>query len=99
MEHSSNPYRLALKEAMALAHEVKTHPQAKAQFAELYPQLEAENPQMAELVKQLWDEYITLQRSAAFWKGMSDAEKELSDKITEANIQLQHNYNRLIQEQ
>ena len=84
---------------MALARDVTQHDQAKAQFAELYTQLEQENAQMAALVKQIWDEYITLQRSASFWKGMSNAEKELSDKITETNIQLQQNYNRLMQEQ
>lgn len=99
MTEQANPYSIALKGAIALAHDVKTHDQAKAQFAELYPQLEQESPLVASLVKQIWDEYISLQRSATFWKGMSDAEKELSDKITESNIQLQQNYNRLMQEQ
>lgn len=99
MADPSNLYSTALKGAMALARDVTQHDQAKAQFAELYTQLEQENAQMAALVKQIWDEYITLQRSASFWKGMSNAEKELSDKITETNIQLQQNYNRLMQEQ
>lgn len=99
MADQSNLYKLALRGAIELAHDVKTHDQAKAQFEELYPQLEAENPQLAALVRQLWEEYVSLQRSAAFWKGMSDAEKQLSDRMTETNIQLQQNYNRLMQEQ
>lgn len=99
MSNSSSIFQTALKGAIALSHDVKTHPQAREQFEELYAQLAAENPGMADLLKQLWDEYITLQRSAAFWQSMSDAEKELSQKMTESNLQLQQNYLRLVQEQ
>ncbi|HEY9763855.1 MAG TPA: hypothetical protein V6D07_15090 [Trichocoleus sp.] len=99
MSNPPNASKTALKGAIALAQDVKTHRQAKEQFEELYPVLEAENAEMAEMLRHLWQEYITLQRSAAFWQRLSNAEKDLSDKITEDNIQLQQNYLRLVQEQ
>ncbi|HEY9876850.1 MAG TPA: hypothetical protein V6D29_00280 [Leptolyngbyaceae cyanobacterium] len=99
MSNPSNVAKTALKGAIALAHDVKTHPQAKEQFEELHALLEPENAEMADLLKHLWQEYITLQRSAAFWQKLSNAEKELSDRVAENNIQLQQNYLRLMQEQ
>jgi uncharacterized membrane-anchored protein YhcB (DUF1043 family) len=88
-----------LKGAIALAHDIKTHPQAKEQFEALRAQLANENADMAELLQQLWQEYIALQRSATFWQSMSEAEKGLAEKVTESNIQLKQNYLRLVQEQ
>lgn len=99
MSNASSAFKTVLKGAIALAQDVKTHPQAQEQFEELYAQLAEENQAMADLLQQLWKEYITLQRSATFWQSMSDAEKELSQKMTESNLQLQQNYLRLVQEQ
>lgn len=96
---NSNPRAIALKGAVALAQDPKTHPQAKEQFEQLCASLESEHAEVTELLQQLWQEYVSLQRSAAFWEGMSDAEKGLSEKMAEKNIQLKQNYLRLMQEQ
>ncbi|MBE9079679.1 hypothetical protein IQ241_20685 [Romeria aff. gracilis LEGE 07310] len=96
---NSSPREIALKGAIALAQDPKTHPQANEQFEQLCASLESENAEIAGLLKQLWQEYVSLQRSASFWEGMSDAEKELSEKMAEKNIQLKQNYLRLMQEQ
>ncbi|NEP16361.1 MAG: hypothetical protein F6J97_05575 [Leptolyngbya sp. SIO4C1] len=96
---TSNAYKIALKSAIALTQDLKTHPDANEHFEELYQELANENEQMADLLKLLWDDYIAAQRSAAFWQGMSDAEKGLADQVTQSNLQLQRNYMRLMQEQ
>ncbi|MEO0456797.1 MAG: hypothetical protein AAF152_09465 [Cyanobacteria bacterium P01_A01_bin.114] len=95
----SNAYKIALEGAIALAQDLKTHPEAKAQFDALYQDLAADTPQAADLLKQLWEELIAARRASAFWHEMSDAEKHLADRMGESNIQLQRNYMRLVQEQ
>ncbi|MEL6602170.1 MAG: hypothetical protein AAFP20_02960 [Cyanobacteria bacterium J06614_10] len=90
---------VALSGAIALAKEGKQYNQATAQFEALLTQVQTDSPATAPLLKQLWEEFISAQRSAAFWQTLSDAEKELSDKMSESNIQLKQNYMRLVQEQ
>ncbi|MEL6468126.1 MAG: hypothetical protein AAFQ74_00225 [Cyanobacteria bacterium J06623_4] len=90
---------VALSGAIALAKEGKQYNQATAQFEALLAQVQADSPATAPLLEQLWEEFISAQRSAAFWQTLSDAEKELSDKMSESNIQLKQNYMRLVQEQ
>ena len=87
-----------LNEAIALTKDIQTHPEAKAKFEALEADLAGENPEMLELVKRLWDECISAQRSSAFWKEMSDAEKALADGAMAASIQSKQNYMRLVQE-
>jgi hypothetical protein len=99
MTTPANPFKTVLKGAIALAQDVKTHPQANEQFEELHAQLVDDNPLMADLLKQLWEEYITQQRSIFFWQNLSDAEKDLAQKVTENSLQIQQNYLRLMQEQ
>lgn len=85
--------------AIALAKNGQNAKQATQQFEAILEEVEAESPKGATLLKQLWEEYVSVQRSATFWESMSDAEKELSEKMAESNIQLQRNHLRLIQEQ
>ena len=90
---------VSLSGAIALARDGKNAAQANEQFEAILSEVSAEGPKGAMLLKQLWQEYTSVQRSAAFWESMSDAEKELSDKMAQSNIQLQRNHMRLIQEQ
>ncbi|MEO1621568.1 MAG: hypothetical protein AAFU53_11125 [Cyanobacteria bacterium J06632_3] len=90
---------VTLDGAIALSKERSTLPQATEQFNALMEQVNSEAPSVAPLLKQLWSEYVAAQRSAAFYERLSDAEKELSDKLSESTVQLKRNYMRLIQEQ
>jgi hypothetical protein len=53
----------------------------------------------ADVIDALWQELLTARRSTAFWEQISDAEKEMGDRLTQDNIRLQQNYLRLMQEQ
>lgn len=90
---------VTLEGAIALAKDNNNYPQATTQFEALLTQVESEHSDIAPLLKTLWKEYISAQRSATFWQSLSDAEKDLSEKMSESNIQLKQNYMRLIQEQ
>ncbi len=96
---SKSLLEVTLSGAIALAKSGDSYDQASEQFEALLGQVAAESPAVAPLLKQLWQEYMSVQRSAAFWQVMSDAEKDLSDKMSATNIQLKQNYMRLIQEQ
>lgn len=85
--------------AIALAQSGKSYDQAAEQFAAVVSQIEGESSEAATLLKRLWKEYISVQRSAVFYEGLSDAEAGLSEKMAESNIQLKRNYMRLVQEQ
>ncbi|MEM6449859.1 MAG: hypothetical protein AAF703_06055 [Cyanobacteria bacterium P01_D01_bin.105] len=89
---------VALAGAIALTKS-KNYEQANQQFEALTAQLEADSPDASKLLKQLWKEYVAMQRSALFYERLSDAEAGLSEKMAENNIQLKRNYMRLIQEQ
>lgn len=88
----------SLQEATRLAQSVETYPQAQATFAELYEQVETSTPEAAELLKILWREYISAQRSAIFWQELCQVEKHLSERLSESHLQLKQNYLRLMQE-
>lgn len=89
----------ALETAIELAHDVKTQAEAHATFNTLYEDIRADHPEMAAMLQTLWREYVTTQRSAAFWQELCQVEKHLSERITESHIQLRQNYLRLMQEQ
>jgi len=59
----------------------------------------AENPQAADLLEILWNEFVAANRSATFWQQICDVEKELSERMAQTNVQLKQEYLRLIQEQ
>ncbi|MEL6937888.1 MAG: hypothetical protein AAFO84_01705 [Cyanobacteria bacterium J06598_1] len=96
---SKSLQEVALSGAIALAKTGENIEQANEQFEALLAQVKADGSNAAPLLKLLWKEYVSGQRSAAFWQVMSDAEKDLSDKMSATNIQLKQNYMRLIQEQ
>ncbi|EDX87150.1 hypothetical protein S7335_4857 [Synechococcus sp. PCC 7335] len=90
---------VTLDGAIALAKDSGNYRQATVQFEALLAQIDSEHPEIVPLLKTIWQEYLSAQRSATFWQNMSDAEKDLSEKMSESNIQLKQNYMRLIQEQ
>ncbi len=98
MSEISQTWTDRLNEAIALAKDIKTHPEAKAKFAMLEEDLTGEHPEMLALLMLLWKECIAAQRSSAFWKEMSEAEKALADGAMAATIQSKQNYMRLVQE-
>jgi len=90
---------VTLEGAIALTKGNGNIDQANIQFNALLKQIETDSPNAAPLLNRLWKEYVSAQRSATFFESLSDAEKDLSDKMSESTIQLQRNYMRLIQEQ
>ena len=88
-----------LQEAIHLARQVQQHPAADQAFQSVLRELGTQSPVAAELLEQLWREYIGSQRSSQFWEQMSEVEKNLSDRMSESHIQLKQNYLRLMQEQ
>jgi predicted metalloprotease with PDZ domain len=88
-----------LQACLALTPDLAQHAKAKEQFAALKAQLTTDSPIAAELLELAWNEVIAARRSAAFWEQISDAEKNMSDKVGESLLNLQQNHLRLIQEQ
>ncbi|MGB3135296.1 MAG: hypothetical protein WBG38_15030 [Nodosilinea sp.] len=97
--NSSTDLSNRLQEAIKLAQQVQQHPQAHQAFQDIVKDIKAESPQAAELLEQLWGQYISSQRSSLFWEQLSEVEKNLSDRMSESHMQLKQNYLRLMQEQ
>ncbi len=93
------PLAETLETALKLAQDVQTHAEAHETFNKLYEALREQSPEVANLMQTLWREYVTTQRSAAFWQELCQVEKHLSERIAESHLQLRQNYLRLIQEQ
>ncbi|MGC1308368.1 MAG: hypothetical protein WA885_14175 [Phormidesmis sp.] len=91
--------KTTLSGAMALARENNNYAQANEQFEAVVNQIESDPSEAATLLKQIWKEYISVQRSANFYESLSSAEADLSQKMAKSNVQLKQNYMRLIQEQ
>lgn len=98
-EQPQSLLEVALSGAIALAKDGHNYEQANTQFEALVAQLESDSPEAGKLLKQLWKEYISVQRAAVFYESLSDAEAGLSEKMAESNVQLKRNYMRLVQEQ
>jgi len=81
------------------ARDISDGAKASVEFAQLCDRLGAENPQAADLLEILWNEFVAANRSATFWQQICDVEKELSERMAETNVQLKQNYLRLMQEQ
>ncbi|NJM95930.1 MAG: hypothetical protein HC800_00775 [Phormidesmis sp. RL_2_1] len=90
---------VTLSGAIALAKNGKNYDQAKGQFDALLAQINSESPMASKLLKQLWQEYLSVQRSARFYESLSEAEAGLSEKMAKSTLQIKQNYMRLIQEQ
>ncbi|XGW00025.1 MAG: hypothetical protein ACAF41_13955 [Leptolyngbya sp. BL-A-14] len=99
MTHSLNQNQIAqLQECLALSRNPTQQAEARQTMTKLLQELEP-NPAAAELIDALWNELLTARRSTAFWEQISDAEKEIGDRLAQDNIRLQQNYLRLMQEQ
>ncbi|MBW4474141.1 MAG: hypothetical protein KME45_27760 [Stenomitos rutilans HA7619-LM2] len=98
MAHSLTPNQLAqLQDCLVLAHDPTQHDAARQSLAQLLSEVD---PAAApNIIDALWNELLTARRSTAFWEQISDAEKEMGDRLTQDNIRLQQNYLRLMQEQ
>lgn len=99
MTHSLSQNQLAqLKDCLLLAQNPTQQETARQTMAQLLGEL-APDAATAEVIDALWQELLTARRSTAFWEQISDAEKEMGDRLTQDNIRLQQNYLRLMQEQ
>lgn len=99
MTHSLTQNQLAqLKDCFSLAQNPATQEAARQTMAQLLSEIEP-NTTAAEVIDALWNELLTARRSTIFWEQISDAEKEMGDRLTQDNIRLQQNYLRLMQEQ
>ena len=99
MTHSLTQNQLAqLKDCFSLARNPAEQETARQSMAQLLSDL-AVDAVAAEVIDALWQELLTARRSTAFWEQISDAEKEMGDRLTQDNIRLQQNYLRLMQEQ
>ncbi len=88
-----------LQSAIALAQAVETHGEASQLIHDLVADLQDQSPEAIALFQQLWTAYISSQRSSQFWQKISEAEKQLSDRLSASHVQLKQNYLRLMQEQ
>lgn len=88
-----------LQSCIDLTSDLSRHDEANEVFTQMMNSLEVENPHVAELVNILWNELLSVQRSATVWEQICTVERELTDRLTLSNFQLQQNYLRLVQEQ
>ena len=88
-----------LQSALDLAQAVEQHGEASRLIQTIVDDLQNQSPEAVALFEQLWQAYISSQRSSQFWQQVSEAEKNLSDRLTESHVQLKQNYLRLMQEQ
>ncbi|MBE9109760.1 hypothetical protein IQ273_10085 [Nodosilinea sp. LEGE 07298] len=88
-----------LQTAIDLAQHVQQHPEAHQAFQDMLADLKTQSPEAADLLAQLWQEYVSSKRSSLFWEQLSEVEKNLSDRLSESHMQLKQNYLRLMQEQ
>lgn len=86
-----------LRNCLELATDINQHQAAIAQFAQLRAAIVQDEAAKA-LIDTLWAEILAARRSSAFWEQMSDAEKDVSDRLVQNHVQLQQNYLRLMQE-
>jgi DNA-binding ferritin-like protein len=87
-----------LQECINLAQEIKTQGEAKEKFAKLYAQLHQDTPDLAELIRILWEEALAARRSAAFWRSLSESEKMMADQMLQSLTEARQNYLRLMRE-
>lgn len=99
MTHSLTQNQLAqLKDCLSLAQNPTQQEAARQTMTQLLSDV-SPNTIALEIIDALWNELLTARRSTAFWEQISDAEKEIGDRLTQDNIRLQQNYLRLMQEQ
>lgn len=92
-------YVTELQACVSLAQDTSRVEKASVEFSRLQDRLATENPQAAELLGVLWNEFTAANRSATFWQQICDVEKELSQRMAQSHFQLRQNYLKLIREQ
>ncbi|WP_035991820.1 hypothetical protein [Leptolyngbya sp. KIOST-1] len=97
--HAQTDLSSRLQQATTLARQVQQHPEAHQAFQAVLDEIRPQSSQAADLLEQLWGEYIGSQRSSLFWEQLSEVEKNLSERLSESHMQLKQNYLRLMQEQ
>ena len=99
MTHSLTQNQLAqLKDCLSLAQNPTQQEAARQTMTQFLSEIDL-NPAAVEVIDALWQELLSARRSTAFWEQISDAEKDMGDRLTQDNIRLQQNYLRLMQEQ
>lgn len=99
MTQSLTQHQIArLQDCFTLSRNPTQQEDARQAMAQLLSEIEL-NTAATEMIDVLWNELLTARRSTAFWEQISDAEKEMGDRLTQDNIRLQQNYLRLMQEQ
>lgn len=99
MPHSLTQNQIAqIEDCLLLAQNPKQQETANQKFVQLLDSVES-TPATVELLQRLWQEILSARRSVAFWEQISDAEKEMSDRLAQNHVRLQQNYLRLMQEQ
>lgn len=96
---STTDFATRLQTALDLAQSVETHGEASQIIQTIVADLQGQSPEAIALFAQLWQAYISSQRSSQFWQQISEAEKNLSDRLSASHVQLKQNYLRLMQEQ
>ena len=57
-----------LQTAIGQAQTVQQHPEANQTFEAMLADLKTQSPEAADLLAQLWQEYISSKRSSLFWE-------------------------------
>ena len=96
---STTDFATRLQAALDLAQSVENHGEASRIIQAIVAELHDQSPEAIALFQQLWRAYISSQRSSQFWQQVSEAEKNLSDRLSASHVQLKQNYLRLMQEQ
>jgi hypothetical protein len=96
---STTDLAIRLQSALDLAQTIETHGEASQVIQAIVADLQDQSPEAIALFTQLWQAYISSQRSSQFWQQVSEAEKNLSDRLSASHVQLKQNYLRLMQEQ
>ncbi len=87
-----------LDECLAMAQDVKLHPDADRRFLDLEASLQGE-ADTAAVLQAMWKEVLAARRSAMYWQQVSDIERSMTEKLADNHLQLRQNYLRLMQEQ
>lgn len=99
MTHSlTQNQQTQLQNCLAIARDPAQQKVARQAMTQLLSDLDLTAP-ATDVIDVIWNELLTAQRSNVFWEQISDAEKEMGDRLTQDNIRLQQNYLRLMQEQ
>ncbi len=99
MTHSLTQNQITqLQSCLALSRNPTQQDEARQIMTQLLSEIEPDTAATA-IIDALWNELLAARRATAFWEQISDAEKEIGDRLAQDHIRLQQNYLRLMQEQ